>query len=117
LHAGASELQIDGASISSRSPEGRLVPTRFANSDPFRLRSFALGGALTAAPIVLALTLPAPEARATPQFARQTGRSCNVCHRGVPRLNDKGLAFKHNGFRFPDSDKPSAQDHKDTPRP
>jgi hypothetical protein len=61
------------------------------------------------------LTLPGPEARATPQFARQTGQRCNFCHRGVPRLNDTGLAFKANGFRFPDSDKPSGDAHKDAP--
>jgi hypothetical protein len=71
--------------------------------------------ALAAAPIGLALTLPPPEARATPQFARQTGQRCNVCHRGVPRLNDTGLAFKANGFRFPDSDKSSEDAHKVAP--
>jgi hypothetical protein len=94
-----------------------VFPHCSASHDLRRFKSFALGGALAAAPIALALTLPPPLAYATAQFARQTGRSCNVCHSGVPRLNDTGLAFKNNGFRFPDSDKPSDKDHKDTPRP
>ena len=94
-----------------------MFPHRSANRDLRGFKSFALGGALAAAPIALALTLPAPEARATPQFARQTGRSCNFCHRGVPRLNDTGLTFKANGFRFPESNEPSDKDHKDAPRP
>ncbi len=88
------------------------------SSDPCRRRrrlSLPLGRALAAAPIALALTFPLPEARATPQFARQTGQRCNFCHRGAPRLNERGLAFKANGFRFPDSDKPSNKDHKDAP--
>jgi hypothetical protein len=83
---------------------------------PFGLRGFksiALGGALGAAPIALALLFPAPKAEATPYFARQTGQSCSFCHRGVPRLNDTGLAFKKNGFRFPESNKPS----DNTPHP
>ena len=80
-----------------------------------RLRSLAPGAALTAAAIALALMLLALEAHATPRFARQTGQRCNVCHRGVPRLNDIGLAFKKNGFRFPDGGKPSDEDHKDAP--
>jgi hypothetical protein len=74
-------------------------------------------GALVAAPIAFALMFPTPKADATPYFARQTGRSCNFCHRGVPRLNDTGLAFKNNGFLFPESNKASDKDHKDTPRP
>ena len=92
-----------------------MLARRFANSDLFRLRSLARRGALAAAPIALGLTLVAPEAHATPQFARQTGRSCNVCHRGAPRLNDTGLAFKANGFRFPVSSEPSGKDHKNAP--
>jgi len=78
--------------------------------------SVALGAALVGAPIVLAV-FATPKADATPSFARQTGRSCSFCHRGVPRLNDTGLAFKNRGFRFPGSDNPSDKDHKDTPHP
>jgi hypothetical protein len=70
-----------------------------------RFKSLALRGALLAAPIALALMFPAPKADATRYFARQTGRSCSYCHRGVPRLNERGLAFKNNGFRFPESKK------------
>ncbi len=58
------------------------------------------------APLALALMLPTSKADATPQFARQTGKSCNFCHAGVPRLNDKGLAFKNSGFRFPEAKPP-----------
>jgi len=65
----------------------------------------------------MALLFSAPKADATPQFARQTGRSCNFCHRGVPSLNDAGLAFKNNGFRFPESNKPSDNDQNGAPRP
>jgi hypothetical protein len=72
---------------------------------------------LVAAPIALALMFPAPKADATPYFARQTGRSCNFCHRGPPRLNDTGLAFKNKGFRFPESYKRPGNRHTDAPHP
>jgi hypothetical protein len=88
-----------------------------ANHGLHAFTSIALGGALLAAPIALALMFPTPKAAATPNFARQTGRSCNFCHRGVPRLNDTGLAFKNNGFRFPESNNPSTKDDNDAPRP
>jgi hypothetical protein len=91
-----------------------VLAHRSANPDLRRFKSIVLKGALVAAPIALALTLPAPRADATPKFARQTGRSCNFCHRGVPRLNDTGLAFKNNGFRFPANNKPP---NKVSPRP
>jgi len=94
-----------------------VFPHRSANRDLRGFKSFALGGALAAAPIALGLMFAPPEAHATPQFARQTGRNCNFCHRGVPRLNDTGLTFKANGFRFPESNELSDKDHKDDPRP
>jgi hypothetical protein len=94
-----------------------VLAHRSANPDLRRFKSIVLKGALVAAPIALALTLPAPRADATPKFARQTGRSCSFCHRGVPRLNDTGLAFKNNGFRFPENNKPREKDNQDTPRP
>ena len=56
-----------------------------------------------------------PNAEATPKFARQTGRNCGFCHSGAPRLNDTGLAFKNNGFRFPNSDEAPDEDHKVAP--
>ena len=69
---------------------------------------------LVAALIALALTFLPPKAEATPNFARQTGRNCNFCHSAVPRLNDAGLAFKSNGFIFPESNNPPGKDHRDT---
>jgi hypothetical protein len=86
-----------------------------ANPGRRKLKSVARAIALVAAPIVAALMLATPKAEATPNFARQTGRNCNFCHRGVPRLNDTGLAFKNNGFLFPNSNKPAEEDRKDTP--
>jgi hypothetical protein len=94
-----------------------MLARRSTNHNLRRFKSLALRGALLAAPIALALMFPTPKADATRYFARQTGRNCGFCHRGVPRLNDMGLAFKNNGFRFPESDEPADKDHKDTPRP
>ena len=86
-----------------------------ANHGLRKLKSTARAGALVAAPIAAALMLATPKADATPSFARQTGRNCNFCHSGTPRLNDTGLAFKNNGFLFPNGDKPAEKDRKDTP--
>jgi hypothetical protein len=80
-----------------------------------KFKTIALGSALVVTPVALALIFFAPKAEATPNFARQTGRNCNFCHRGAPRLNDTGLAFKNNGFIFPESAKPPEKDNKDTP--
>jgi hypothetical protein len=71
--------------------------------------------AMSATPLALALILAAPNAEATPRFARETGKTCNFCHRGPPRLNDTGLAFKNDGFRFPNSNETPEKDHKDGP--
>ncbi len=38
------------------------------------------------------------EARAVPSFARQTGLSCNVCHRNPPELTAFGRNFKLKGY-------------------
>ena len=80
-----------------------------------KFKSVLLGRAFVTAPIALALIFCTPKAGATPTFARQTGRNCSFCHSGVPRLNDTGLAFKNNGFLFPNSNKPAEEDRKDTP--
>jgi hypothetical protein len=118
---GAGALQIGGAadvSLNWRWSRGRIVlARRSANQDLRRFKSIALGGALAVTSIASALTFPAPKADATPYFARQTGRSCSFCHRGVPRLNDTGLAFKNHGFRFPEGNGPPDKDHNDAPRP
>jgi hypothetical protein len=87
-----------------------------ANPGLRKFKTIAQASALVAAPIAVALMLAMSKAEATPNFARQTGRNCNFCHSGVPRLNDTGLAFKNNGFLFPNSDKPAEKDRKDTPR-
>ncbi len=92
-----------------------MLAHRTGNHDFRRPQSVAVVCALFVAPFALALMARAPRADATPNFARQTGRSCNFCHSGVPRLNSTGLAFRDNGFRFPESDKPSDSDHKGAP--
>ena len=79
------------------------------------LKFVGLRGVFVIAPIVLALIVSTPKAGATPAFARQTGKTCSFCHRGPPRLNDTGLAFKNNGFLLPDSSKVPNKDLKDTP--
>ncbi len=95
---------------------GKIVLARdSAGNDRLKLRTIMLAGALVAALILLALTFLPPKAEATPNFARQTGRNCNFCHRGVPRLNDTGLAFKNNGFIFPESNNAADKDHRNTP--
>jgi hypothetical protein len=38
------------------------------------------------------------DARAVPSFARQTGLSCNVCHRNPPELTAFGRNFKLKGY-------------------
>jgi hypothetical protein len=78
------------------------------------LKRIASAGALVVALIVSTLIFLTPKAEATPNFARQTGRNCNFCHNGAPRLNDTGLAFKNNGFIFPESHNAPDKDRRDT---
>ena len=85
-----------------------------ANSDVFNVKSVARRNAMSATALALALIL-APNAEATPIFARQTGKTCGFCHRGPPRLNETGVAFKSNGFLLPDSNKVPDKDSKDAP--
>jgi hypothetical protein len=108
-------LRLPPIHLDWRRAEGNVLPHSFADHGRRRFKSIALGCALVAATFGLALMSPAPKAVATPNFARQTGRNCNFCHSGVPRLNDAGLAFKNNGFRFPGSDRPSEPDRQDAP--
>jgi hypothetical protein len=86
-----------------------------ANNCVFKVNSIVLRSALSASALAIALILAAPNAEATPQFARQTGQSCSFCHSRAPRLNDTGLSFKNNGFRFPDSNETPGKDHKEAP--
>jgi hypothetical protein len=86
-----------------------------ANNGVSGVKSVARRNALSATLLALGLILSAPNAQATPTFARQTGKTCSFCHSGPPRLNDTGLAFKKGGFRFPDSNETSDKDHKKAP--
>jgi len=45
-----------------------------------------------------------PETSAIPAFSRKYQTSCTTCHNNFPELNDFGLAFKKNGFKFPKDD-------------
>jgi hypothetical protein len=45
-----------------------------------------------------------PSGQAIPAFSRKYGTSCTTCHNNYPELNDFGLAFKKNGFKFPTDD-------------
>jgi len=46
----------------------------------------------------------APRAKAIPAFSRKYQTSCTTCHSNFPELNDFGVAFKKNGFKFPKDD-------------
>src|SRR5208282_3725099 len=48
--------------------------------------------------------LSVPRASAIPAFSRKYQTSCTTCHNNFPELNDFGLAFKKNGFKFPKDD-------------
>lgn len=45
-----------------------------------------------------------PRADAIPAFSRKYQTSCTTCHNNFPELNDFGVAFKKNGFKFPKDD-------------
>jgi hypothetical protein len=48
--------------------------------------------------VILYLLLSLGYAHAVPSFARQTGLSCNVCHRNPPELTAFGRNFKLSGY-------------------
>src|ERR1035438_5811649 len=50
------------------------------------------------------LLVPATPAYGIPAFSRKYQTSCATCHNNFPELNDFGLAFKKNGFKFPKDD-------------
>jgi hypothetical protein len=81
----------------------------------YKLKRLARRKALLATPLALGLILAAANAEATPRFARETGKTCNFCHRGPPRLNETGVAFKKGGFRFPNSAEMPDKDHTEGP--
>jgi hypothetical protein len=51
--------------------------------------------------ILIAIQTTAPRATAIPAFARKYHTACATCHDNWPELNDFGLVFKENGFKFP----------------
>ena len=68
----------------------------------FTFRSFAV--ILLGTLAVVTLLVPAPTGRAIPAFSRKYETSCTTCHNNYPELNDFGLVFKKNGFKFPKDD-------------
>jgi hypothetical protein len=54
--------------------------------------------------VALALLVTVPSGKAIPAFSRKYQTSCTTCHNNYPELNDFGLAFKKNGFKFPKDD-------------
>lgn len=67
------------------------------------IRLFFIDGLITLG-ILIAIQTSAPRAMAIPAFARKYHTSCSTCHSNWPELNDFGLAFKLNGFKFPKDD-------------
>ena len=63
-----------------------------------------LGSFLSVVLVVVTLFLVTPSGKAIPAFSRKYGTSCTTCHNNYPELNDFGLAFKKNGFKFPKDD-------------
>jgi len=72
------------------------------NNDNRALRAIAafIFGTL----VMLALLVTVPSGKAIPAFSRKYQTSCTTCHNNYPELNDFGLAFKKNGFKFPKDD-------------
>lgn len=62
--------------------------------------------------VLVALLGLVPKGQAIPAFSRKYQTSCTTCHNNFPELNDFGLAFKKNGFKFPKDDEVFV---KDTP--
>jgi len=66
------------------------------------LRKLIFG--LTTAFLALSWYVWVPRSQAIPAFSRKYQTSCSTCHNNFPELNDFGLAFKKNGFKFPKDD-------------
>jgi hypothetical protein len=60
--------------------------------------------------VFVLLLIPATPAYAIPAFSRKYQTSCATCHSNFPELNDFGLAFKKNGFKFPKDDESFVKD-------
>jgi hypothetical protein len=59
---------------------------------------------LTFAALVCSSLIWASRSYGIPAFSRKYQTSCATCHNDFPELNDFGLAFKKNGFKFPKDD-------------
>ncbi len=66
-------------------------------------KASVVGGAIGLGILVWMLAAT-PPASAIPAFSRKYQTSCTTCHNDYPELNDFGLAFKKNGFKFPKDD-------------
>ena len=64
----------------------------------------SIAAALLVICVAFALLVMVPSGKAIPAFSRKYGTSCTTCHNNYPELNDFGLAFKKNGFKFPKDD-------------
>lgn len=68
-------------------------------------RDTSIIASITAVVIVIWVTFAlVPKSSAIPAFSRKYQTSCTTCHNNYPELNDFGLAFKKNGFKFPKDD-------------
>jgi hypothetical protein len=74
--------------------------------------------ALAAAAFLLAMMMP-DAARATSQWTRKTGRSCQSCHTVFPRLNISGENYLRNGYQLESSHRkaPTKVSSLDNPAP
>jgi hypothetical protein len=54
--------------------------------------------------VMLVMIASVPKTSAIPAFSRKYQTSCTTCHNNYPELNDFGLVFKKNGFKFPQDD-------------
>ena len=70
---------------------------------PRIVKASVVGGAICLGILVWMLAAT-PPASAIPAFSRKYQTSCTTCHNDYPELNDFGLAFKKNGFKFPKDD-------------
>ena len=63
-------------------------------------RFLLVGVAAVAIVLASAVALSPREAKATPVFAKDTGKPCGFCHVKPPELNAQGKAFKANGNKL-----------------
>jgi hypothetical protein len=75
-----------------------------------RIANISLAGVLTGLVILVCMVAATPRASAIPAFSRKYQTSCTTCHNNYPELNDFGLAFKKNGFKFPKDDETFVKD-------